>query len=176
MVGTHRKRVGELVQHREGRAVFVGLWWWVAALASIAVVNVPPSNHAAGMVVFGATVFGAGCAFIAPFGLDRSSTVSAGALLVALAVLSGVVAVGSRLLLFPTEATVVAYTQTPAEIPAVVAGSVGSFALLYTVGAVLCGAVRRARTVDWAGRAHRKPVVGGETDGTRFDGSDGRRQ
>lgn len=176
MVGTYRNRVGELVQHREGRNVFVGLWWWVAAIGSIAVVNVPPSNHAAGMLVFGATVFGALCAFTAPFGLDRSLTAWTGALLVALSVLSAVVAVGSRHLFFPTETAVVAYTRTPAEIPAVIAGSVGAFVLLYAVGALLCGALRRGRAVDWTAWTRPGAVVGREADRTRFEGSEGRRQ
>ncbi|SFR67693.1 hypothetical protein [Halogeometricum limi] len=145
-LGGENARVWELVQHRNGRAVVIGLLWWTVALGSIAVLNIPPTNRVAGMVVFGATVFGALCAVGAPLGLDRTLVAWVGTRLLAVAAVLGVVAEAVRATLFAGTPPAVAYTQTPAEIPAVVAGCVASFVLLYSVGAVLrVGARRRPR-------------------------------
>lgn len=109
-------------------------------MGSIALANVPPSNLLAGMVVFGATAFGAACAVTAPFRLDRSLVAWVGTRLLA-------VAVAVRTLLYPSTPALVAYTETAAEVPAVLALSVGSFLALYTAGCVLRGGLRRGRSV-----------------------------
>lgn len=154
----------ELVRHRDGRTVVLGLGWWTAALCSIALANVPSSNRIAGVVVFGATVFGALSAVTAPFGLDRSMLgwVATG-LLVAF-VAFGSIAASMRTFLFADVPDAVAYTQTPAEVPAIVAGAVGSFFVLYAFGCVLRVGVARGWSAIGRVRSVRRDVFAGRTE------------
>jgi hypothetical protein len=163
-MGVNDARVWELVRHRGGRTVVLGLGWWTAALCSVALVDVPPSNLVAGVVVFGATVFGATCAVTAPFRVDRTVLAWVGTrLLVAAAALGGV-AVAMRALLYPRPPVAVAYTQTPAEVPAILAGSVGSFLVLVAVGYGARLAVRRGWSALGRVRSIRRVVFARRTD------------
>lgn len=132
----------------------IGLGWWTAALGSIALANIPPSNVVAGIVVFGATVFGAACAVTAPFRLDRSLVPWVGTRLLVAFVAFGSLTALIRQTVFADVPASVVYTQTPVEVPAIVAGAIGSYCLLYAVGIVLqvglnrgWAAVGRVRTV-----------------------------
>ena len=163
-MGVNDARVWELVRHRDGRTVVLGLGWWTVALSSIALADVPPSNLVAGVVVFGATVFGATCAVTAPFRVERTLLTWVGTRLLAAAAALGGVAVAGRALLYPRTPAAVAYTQTPAEVPAILAGSVASFLALVAVGYGVRVAVRGGWSALGRVRSVRGVVFAGRTD------------
>ncbi|QIB73992.1 hypothetical protein G3I44_06610 [Halogeometricum borinquense] len=154
-------RAWELVQYRDGRMVVLGLGWWTAALSSIALADIPPTNWIAGIIVFGATVFGAACAVTAPFRLGRSLVAWTGGQLLVATVAFGGIALAGRTLLYPTTPATIVYTQTPVEVPATVAASVGSFLALYIVGRILRTVLRRGWTaIDRVQTVQRRVFAG----------------
>jgi uncharacterized membrane protein YidH (DUF202 family) len=100
----------------------------------------------------------------APFRLERTLLAWAGTRLLAAAVALGGVAIAGGTLLYPRAPAAAVYTRTPAEVPAVLAGSVGSFLVLVAVGYGVRVGVRRGWSALGRVRSIRRTVFARRTD------------